>query len=233
MAIRYRKSKKIASGTRLNIGKKSVGISFGNKGGGISFNSKSGVRVRSSIPGTGLSFSSKVGGTKKGQGCFLSILMIPFYVMYFVCIWPFVALYQFIKRKNGRKVYNKSQQYNDFNRQLRIFDESVKIFMETESPETFFGRYKDAERAAAAMAEMTDAPNVHGEPPQAAVEMLSRQKTEVTNMFLDKYAKAVRMKAFELTRGRKQKIESFKLITSEYDPDMTGESIVYRDKLYC
>lgn len=226
MAMRYRKSKKIAPGTRLNIGKKSVGVSFGNKGGGISFNSKSGVRVRSSIPGTGISFSSKIGGSKKGNGCFLSILMIPVYAVYFVCIWPFIALYRLIKGKTGGPVHN------DFDRQLKIFDESVKIFMETENPETFFGRYKDAERAAAAMSEMTNKPCVHGEPPQAAVEMLSRQKTEVTNLFLDKYARAVRMKAFELTKGRKQKMESFKLITSEYEQDMTEESIAYRDKLY-
>lgn len=232
MAMRYRKSKKIAPGTRLNIGKKSAGISFGNKGGGISFNSKSGVRVRSSIPGTGISFSSKIGGSKNESGCLLSILMIPFYVMYFVCIWPFVALYRLVRRKSGKQAHSGGQEYNDFDRQLKIFDESIKIFMETENPETFFGRYKDAEHAAAAMAEMTDKPSVHGEPPQAAVEMLSRQKTEVTNLFLDKYAKAIRMKAFELTRGRKQKIESFKLLTSEYEPDMTAESIAYRDKLY-
>lgn len=234
MGVHYRKSKKIAPGTKLNIGKKSVGMSFGNKGGGISFNSKSGVRVRASIPGTGISFSSKIGRSKKNHGCLLSALMIPFYVTYFVCIWPFVALYRLIK-KNG--VSNKNhtstvEPYDDFSRQLQIFDESIKLFMETKNPETFFGRYKDAERAANAMSAITNEPMVHGEPPQAAVEMLARQKTEVTNMFLDRYAKEIRTKAFELTRGRRKKIETFKLITSEYEKEMMIDSIVYRDKLY-
>lgn len=65
MGWRFRKSIKIAPGVKLNFGKKSTGISFGNKGGGISFNSKTGTRVRVSIPGTGLSYSSKLFGGKK------------------------------------------------------------------------------------------------------------------------------------------------------------------------
>lgn len=65
MAVRFRKSKKVAPGTKINIGKKSSGVSFGNRGGGISFNSRSGVHVRASIPGTGISFTSKVGGRKR------------------------------------------------------------------------------------------------------------------------------------------------------------------------
>lgn len=62
MGIRFRKSVKIAPGVKLNIGKKSVGVSVGSKYGGFSVNSKTGTRVRASLPGTGLSYSSKVGG---------------------------------------------------------------------------------------------------------------------------------------------------------------------------
>lgn len=103
MGIRFRKSKKIAPGVRLNVGKKSAGISFGNKGGGISFNTKSGVRVRTSIPGTGISFSSKIGGSEKSPGCLVSIFLLPFYIIYFVCIWPFIALYRLVKKNIGKK----------------------------------------------------------------------------------------------------------------------------------
>lgn len=65
MGFRFRKSVKIAPGVKVNFGKKSVGLSIGNKGGGISFNSKTGSRARVSIPGTGLSYSTKLGGRKK------------------------------------------------------------------------------------------------------------------------------------------------------------------------
>lgn len=40
-------------------------MSIGNKGGGLSFNSRTGARARASIPGTGISYSSKLGGSKK------------------------------------------------------------------------------------------------------------------------------------------------------------------------
>lgn len=55
MAIRFRKSINLAPGIKANLGKKSVGFSIGGRGGGVNFNSKSGLSVRSSIPGTGIS----------------------------------------------------------------------------------------------------------------------------------------------------------------------------------
>lgn len=65
MGFRFKKSKKIAPGIKMNFGKKSAGISFGGKRGGLSFNSKTGARARVSIPGTGISYSTKLGGSKK------------------------------------------------------------------------------------------------------------------------------------------------------------------------
>ena len=61
--MRFRKSIKIAPGIKINIGKKSTGISVGNKYGGFSVNSKTGARSRVSAPGTGLSYSTKLGST--------------------------------------------------------------------------------------------------------------------------------------------------------------------------
>lgn len=63
MATRFRKSIKAGKGTKLNLGKKSVGISLGGKSGGVSLNSRSGARVRISIPGTGISYNKKIGST--------------------------------------------------------------------------------------------------------------------------------------------------------------------------
>ena len=64
MGFRFRKSVKIAPGVRLNIGKKSVGISAGVKGARVSVNSKGRVTKTVGIPGTGLSYqkTEKIGG---------------------------------------------------------------------------------------------------------------------------------------------------------------------------
>lgn len=64
MGTRFRKSIKLAPGVKINVGKKSVGLSVGGKHAGMSFNSKTGTRARVSAPGTGLSYSTKVGSKK-------------------------------------------------------------------------------------------------------------------------------------------------------------------------
>lgn len=65
MGFRFRKSVKITPGVKINFGKKSMGLSIGGKYGGVSFNSRTGARVRASAPGTGLSYSTKLGGGHK------------------------------------------------------------------------------------------------------------------------------------------------------------------------
>ena len=60
MGLRVRKSIKVAPGVKLNVGKKSVGVSVGGKHGGVSVNSKSGVNTRVSVPGTGVSYTQHV-----------------------------------------------------------------------------------------------------------------------------------------------------------------------------
>lgn len=58
MGLKFRKSKKIAPGIRLNVGKKGASVTFGGKGARYTV-STSGRRTKSvSIPGTGISYSS-------------------------------------------------------------------------------------------------------------------------------------------------------------------------------
>lgn len=63
MGMRFRKSLKLGPGLRLNIGKKGGSIRVGPKGAGYTVGT-SGQRVSASIPGTGVSVSSKLGKRK-------------------------------------------------------------------------------------------------------------------------------------------------------------------------
>lgn len=60
MGLRFKKSFKVAPGVKINVGKKSMGVSVGGKYGGISTNTKSGSHMRVSAPGTGLSYTTKL-----------------------------------------------------------------------------------------------------------------------------------------------------------------------------
>ena len=63
MGFRFRKSKKILPGVRLNFSKKGVGVRFGGKYGGISVG-PSGTRYSASIPGTGIYYTEKISSGK-------------------------------------------------------------------------------------------------------------------------------------------------------------------------
>lgn len=64
MAIRFRKSKKIAPGVKLNLSKKSAGISVGGKGLHYSVNSSGRKSVSAGIPGTGIYATKSIGNSK-------------------------------------------------------------------------------------------------------------------------------------------------------------------------
>lgn len=59
MSIRFRKSKKIAPGVTLNLGKDSAGVRFGGKGAGVTLNTKGNVTASAGVSGTGLYFSKR------------------------------------------------------------------------------------------------------------------------------------------------------------------------------
>lgn len=66
MPSRFRKSIKIAPGVRLNIGKKTGSISVGKRGSSLNFGCR-GVYGNIGIPGTGLSYRSKLDGSSQSH----------------------------------------------------------------------------------------------------------------------------------------------------------------------
>lgn len=112
MGFRFRKSFTIIPGVKINFGKKSTGISIGGKCGGVSFNSKSGARVRASIPGTGISFSEKLGGSS-GK-----------------------------RKNRKKSVTKRDLELQEAQNYVRIIKESASICRDTLDPETFFSRYE-------------------------------------------------------------------------------------------
>ncbi|EAA0009289.1 TPA: DUF4236 domain-containing protein [Clostridioides difficile] len=63
MGFNFRKSINLGGGLKLNLGKKSVGISAGVEGARVSVNSKGRKSATLSIPGTGISYTKT--STKK------------------------------------------------------------------------------------------------------------------------------------------------------------------------
>ncbi|RSX57779.1 DUF4236 domain-containing protein [Bifidobacterium samirii] len=69
MGFRFRKTISLGKGVRLNVGSKGVSsITFGKRGAPHVTVGRNGTRVGASIPGTGISYSTKIAGTAKPAG---------------------------------------------------------------------------------------------------------------------------------------------------------------------
>jgi hypothetical protein len=64
-SFRFRKSIKLAPGLRLNLGKKSIGISAGVRGARYSINTAGKRTTSVGLPGTGLSYRATSGGRRR------------------------------------------------------------------------------------------------------------------------------------------------------------------------
>ena len=68
MGLRFRKSFKVAPGVKINVGKKSAGVSIGGKGAHISTNTSGRKTTTVGIPGSGLSYTHSSGGSGNKKG---------------------------------------------------------------------------------------------------------------------------------------------------------------------
>ena len=68
MAMRFRKSKKIAPGVRLNFSGRSASVSIGPRGLKKTFSTTGRTTTTAGIPGSGLSYSTR-SGSSRGRSC--------------------------------------------------------------------------------------------------------------------------------------------------------------------
>jgi hypothetical protein len=76
MGFRFRKSLKIAPGVRWNLGLSGSSVSIGRRGASVNF-SKRGARMTVGIPGTGISYSERVGGGSRKMAQTAAALPLP------------------------------------------------------------------------------------------------------------------------------------------------------------
>ena len=67
MGLRFRKSISVAKGVKVNINKKSAGVTVGKRGAHYTINTTGKQTASVGLPGTGLSYSKSFGGKKKSS----------------------------------------------------------------------------------------------------------------------------------------------------------------------
>ena len=116
MGMRFKKSKKIASGVKLNVSNKSVGVSVGGKGVHHSVSSSGRKTTTVSAPGTGLSYVKTSGGgsrkrksSKKAQsgtvGCGTILLG---FILFFLIVGVFSSGFSSGRKKAAEAAASSS-----------------------------------------------------------------------------------------------------------------------------
>ncbi|MBQ7962856.1 MAG: hypothetical protein IJ289_09680 [Clostridia bacterium] len=178
--------------------------------------------------GIGKSFGSFHIGTSvstKGIGKGLwNLIVWPFYLMYYVCIWPFVAIYRAVTKK---KKVKKATATAEANRYLEILNESSKICSETRNPETFFSRMSLIDDTIDKLITYEGVIHFTGEKPSEVKQKFNSNRAQAVNDFIERYAKDTRIKIYELkTKSSKiNKANAFYNILYEYSDKMPSESI--------
>jgi len=95
MGLRFRKSINLGNGARLNINKKSVGVSIGTKGARYSVNSDGRKTMSIGIPGTGVYWTKSSTKSKKRKNKDGSIFGCLGWILFFLSLC--FILYYFIK----------------------------------------------------------------------------------------------------------------------------------------
>ena len=110
MSIRFRKTINLGGGLKLNLNKKSAGLSFGGKGARFSVNSDGRKTTSIGIPGTGIYWTKSAEG--KSSLTFWNIitliLLMPFVIIYWILqlvFWPFKKLFKSLKKNKVLKIF--------------------------------------------------------------------------------------------------------------------------------
>lgn len=172
----------------------------------------------------------------------------PFYLAYFMLVWPFVKLYQHFKKKKvlinataPQTVTIDSVTYTMspaearglIQRKKEIADDSIRLVQETKNPDVFFERLEkasDSLRELAAAYKICDIENNAEE----VLQKFNADREGLINNFIQRYAKDIRRKIYELStqKGKSNKADVFRNVLLEYEERMSEGNLEYMENLY-
>lgn len=185
------------------------------------------IGYRKQIGKSGVYVGSSVSTKKLGKGLW-SIILLPFYLVYYVCIWPFVALYRALTKKSRMQRAADTENARTLAPQyLRIIQESSKLVSDTKSPEVFFSRYDLLVETLEKFAEIENSSPLTGDKPSEILPQTIAAREKATDDFIVRYATTTRMKIYKLTtdKAKRNNAEAFKKILGEYSEKMTEKNL--------
>ena len=171
---------------------------------------------------------TSVSGKKAANGMAMLFLW-PFYLMYYVCIWPFVALIKYLSKNTGQ---GKSLSAAESDSVKRVILSTAKVLSETKKPDTFFSRLDLLNDNINKLKESNKSA-IGKKKEKEAISELEKEIPGEINSFIDRYAKETRLKIYDLAteKAKINKANAFKNILMEYSDKMTPDNIEYCNKV--
>lgn len=200
------------------------------------------IGVGKKVGGVYVGASTSVKGKNIAKG-FLYIIGFPFVFLYFIFVWPFVKLSKNSKKKKMTVPHTVNVNGRDFTMSVleaqssidnlaRVAEDSLKLVQETKNPEIYFKRW---DTAIDTLEHLQAAYTICGtdNPAERTLDKLEQDKTKLLNDFIDRYAKEIRKKIYNLSsaNGKKNAASAFKKIMLEYKDSFSNDSLFYLEKV--
>ena len=168
---------------------------------------------------------TSVSGKKATKGILL-LFFWPFYLMYYIFVWPFVALHKHFSKQNNQ---SKLITYQEAQNLIRIAHDCGRICETTKNPDTYFSRLDLMLETNQKLAAVENKIKFQGVKPSQILAVFEAQKIDTINEFIDRYAKDIRLKIYDLSmeKAKINKANSFRNTLSEYNEKMQPENIEY------
>lgn len=172
----------------------------------------------------------------------------PFYLAYFILVWPFVRLYKRSKKKKDflnattsqtvtidsvTYTMSSAEARSMIQRKKEIADDSIRLVQETKNPDVFFERL---EKASDSLRELAAAYTICGVENNAeeVLQKFNADREGLINNFIQRYAKDIRRKIYELStqKGKSNKADVFRNVLLEYEERMSEGNLEYMENLY-
>lgn len=185
------------------------------------------IGYRKKIGKSGMYVGGSVSAKKAGK-VLMYILLSPFYLTYYICIWPFVAIYKAVTKNSRKEAAAEKENAKALAPQyMRIINDCSKLVAETKTPDVFFSRYDLLLETLGKFAQIEGAAPIASGSPSAELARLSGLREEATDDFIKRYATETRKKIYELTmeKAKKNRADAFKKILMEYSDKLTAKNI--------
>lgn len=220
MGFKFRKSKKILPGVKLNFSNKGMGVSFGGKHARYSI-SPTGRRTASIKVAPGLTYTTS---SKKAVKMRFSLFKKK----------KLLKLQKLLISNSPNKLIQNERQLMEMaqakaSNHLKIFKDSILIVTETADPDTFFERYNLILQHSEKIGELSDYVKIKGVKPKSICqEVLNDKQNQIHQMIARYWDKTVNdAAALKTENGKKKRYQKFFDTLERYKGEMSEENIAY------